>query len=408
MQNFLNNSSELIKWFNLLINERISNDIYLKIDKNFENWIIFSSSKEIHIQILISHNFYKVGYQDDLICKNISLKNPFFDSKYKKLPAPGYSSKSLFTFSENSTSLKCNYDIFGLSFWMMNRLEELFLEEKYKDKHGRFDFKFSHAYKFGYLSRPIVDEWLIFLSQLVKYIFPNCNLKKSEFKISPSHDVDNPRKYSLISKKRILKNCLRTIFINPFEVFYFLFLKNIFFSQRLDPYDNFKWIINISEKYNLKNEFYFMSSSINWRFDTGYKINNPKIIKLIKELKQKGHNIGLHPCYDSDLNDLSLERQLETLKNLLSKNQIKQEKIGLRMHYLRFFHPRTSFKCVASQIAYDSSLGYSSIPGFRCGTCKEFTLFDVLRNKTMNLRERPLILMESSLFSKESFKIILI
>ena len=404
MEDLLKNSFELTKWLNLLINERISEDLKIKIDNNLRNWIIFSSKYEGYIKILICENFYKLGYQKDFIYKNTSLDNPFFDSKGKILPAPGFSSESLFIFFENSKSLKCNYDIFGLAFWMMNRLEELFLEDKYKDKHDRFEYKHSHAYKFGYLSRPIVDEWLIFLSQLVKYIFPNCNLKKLKFKISPSHDVDNPRKYSLISKKRILKNCLSTIFINPFEVFYFLFLKNIFFSQRLDPYDNFKWIISISEKYNLKNEFYFMVSAINWRFDTGYKLNNPEILKLIKELKENGHHIGLHPSYDTDLDNLSLKRQSETLKNLFYKTQINQDKIGLRMHYLRFFHPRTSYQCLESQITYDSSLGYAAMPGFRCGTCREFTLFDAVLNKTMELRERPFILMESSLFSKETFK----
>ena len=404
MEDLLKNSYELTKWLNLLINERISEDINIKIDKNLENWIIFSSEFEGYFEILISENFYKLGYQNDFIYKNISLENPFFDTKDKKLPAPGFSNDSLFNFFQNSKSFKCNYDIFGLAFWMMNRLEELFLEDKYKDKHGRFDFRHSHAYKFGYLSRPIVDEWLIFLSQLIKYVFPNCNLKKSKFKISPTHDVDNPRKYSLISRKRILKNSLRTLFINPFEVFYFLFFRNLFVFKKLDPYDNFKWILNISEKYNLKNEFYFMVSGLNWRFDTGYKINNPKILKLIIELKEKGHNIGLHPSYDTDLDNFSLKQQSETLKNFFSKNQFSQDKIGSRMHYLRFFHPKTSYQCLESQITYDSSLGYAAMPGFRCGTCREFILFDAVQNKTLELKERPLILMESSLFSKETFK----
>ena len=404
MEKFINNNDELIKWLNLLIKERISEDINLTIDNDKKNWIISSEKYKGHVEILICNNFYKLGYQDDFSFRNISLENPFFEAKYKKLPAPGFKYESLLSFFQSTKIFKFNYDILGLCFWMMNRLEELFLEEKYKDKHGRFNFIHSHAYKFGYLSLPIIDQWLIFLSQLIKYIFPNTKLKKSNFKITPSHDVDNPRKYSLISKKRILKNYLRTIFINPFEVFYFLFFRNLSTSQALDPYDNFKWLIDISEKYNLKNEFYFMSSSSNWRFDTGYKINNPEILRLIKLLKQKGHYIGLHPSYNTDLDKCLLKKQSETLSKIFTKNKINQVKFGSRMHYLRFFHPRTSYQCLESQLIYDSSLGYAEMPGFRCGTCKEFTLFDVLKNKVMELRERPLIFMESSIFSEQFFR----
>ena len=90
----------------------------------------------------------------------------------------------------------------------MNRSEEISLESQYYDIHNRFDYRFSHAYKFGYLSRPIIDEWLKFLSQLIKFNYPSTKIKKFKFRISPTHDVDNPRKYSLISKKRIIKKFL--------------------------------------------------------------------------------------------------------------------------------------------------------------------------------------------------------
>ena len=40
--------------------------------------------------------------------------------------------------------------------------------------------------------------------------------------------VDNPMKYSLISKKRIIKNFVVTFFTNPFEIIRFLFNDIVF------------------------------------------------------------------------------------------------------------------------------------------------------------------------------------
>ena len=95
MEKFINNNDELIKWLNLLIKERISEDINLTIDNYKKNWIISSEKYKGHVEILICNNFYKLGYQDDFSFRNISLENPFFEAKYKKLPAPGFKYESL-------------------------------------------------------------------------------------------------------------------------------------------------------------------------------------------------------------------------------------------------------------------------------------------------------------------------
>ena len=45
----------------------------------------------------------------------------------------------------------------------------------------------------------------------------------------------------------------------------------------------------------------------------------------------------------------------------------------------------------------DSTMGYSEVPGFRCGTCYDFPVFNILTRKRLKLREMPLLLMERSL-----------
>ena len=313
------------------------------------------------------------------------------------MPAPGLKKDNLESIYKDNSLLNLNYDFFGFSFWMMNRSEELFLDKKNKDIHNRFKVESSHAFKYNYLSRPIIDEWFLYFTELVRFVYPNITLNKFKFRIIPTHDIDNPRKFSLLSKKRILKNTILYFFYNRKSLFKNLLKFTANFRYE-DPYNTFSWIFGISKKYNLKNDFYFMTDHANWRFDTGYNIRNHEIISLIKEIKKRGHNIGLHPSYNSDNNKKLFLKEALILKTILKELKISQNILGGRMHYLKFNNPNTAINWIDSNYQYDSSLGYSNLPGFRCGTCKEFILFDILNNQILNLTERPLIFMDIALF----------
>ena len=86
---------------------------------------------------------------------------------------------------------------------MLNRLEELCQPSSSLDKHTRFLAVDSHAFKNGYLSRPIVDEWINLLKiSILRYVL-SINLNKTCFSIS-HHDVDNPSAFVLNKPKRFL------------------------------------------------------------------------------------------------------------------------------------------------------------------------------------------------------------
>jgi 16S rRNA C1402 (ribose-2'-O) methylase RsmI len=46
---------------------------------------------------------------------------------------------------------------------------------------------------------------------------------------------------------------------------------------------------------------------------------------------------------------------------------------------------------------WDSSLSYADREGFRCGVCYPYRVFNIITRKKLNLKERPLIVMEGSL-----------
>ena len=387
----LNSFDNVTEWINLLIQERISEKINVSLNYKNKTWLVSYKNHNQFIEMKFFEKLYITGYQEDLPCGFFCLENKVFENLHETLPAPGFNSKSTKSiFTENSLC-KINYDIFGFSFWMLNRLEELYIPNNFLDKHGRFNFKYSHAYKYDYLSRPLVDEWIQFLRLLLKSVYPKIKLKKSKFRILPTHDIDNPRKFSMISKLRVLKNKIKFFLESPNEIF------NLSNKQKsIDPYDSFDWILDISDKYNLKNEFYFMTAQTNWRYDTGYKITNSTLLTLLKKINDRGHLIGLHPSYDSDSIKANIFDQANSLNKIFKIIGVKQNKIGSRMHYLKFSNPKTSYELINAGFNYDSSLGYANFPGFRCGTCKEYNLFDPIKNQILDLRERPLILMESS------------
>ena len=69
------------------------------------------------------------------------------------------------------------------------------------------------------------------------------------------------------------------------------------------------------------------------------------------------------------------------------------------MHYLRWNTPTTLYGWEQAGMAYDSSLGYADLPGFRSGTCFEYPAFDPVQDKTLSLRIRPLIAMECTVMA---------
>lgn len=67
------------------------------------------------------------------------------------------------------------------------------------------------------------------------------------------------------------------------------------------------------------------------------------------------------------------------------------------MHYLRWSHPKTLREWGRAGLSYDSTLGYADRPGFRCGTCYDYPAYDLERDEQLDLRIRPLVVMECTI-----------
>src|SRR5690554_3617036 len=87
-----------------------------------------------------------------------------------RLPAPSETALPNPLIEINENGVVIHYDILGLTYWMLARLEEV--RRKDLDDHQRFPATSSHAFKHDYLERPIVDEWLHILGQVIQRLWP--------------------------------------------------------------------------------------------------------------------------------------------------------------------------------------------------------------------------------------------
>jgi len=300
-----------------------------------------------------------------------------------------------------TNKIKCSIDIIGSIFFMLSRYEEAVLPER--DEHDRFPAAVSVAYRAGFLERPIVNEYVELLWGLMKYLWPNLIRKPRCFRTLLSHDVDAPfddafrslywatrRAFGDIIKRKDLKKTWQN-----FKRWCSVRHSNL----KLDRNNTFDFIALESEKRSLISSFYFLPEGSQEQV-IRYNVSHPIIRDLLVRLDHRGHEIGLHASYDSYLDSRRVKYEANILRKTLCECGIKQKIRGVRQHYLRVRISETLRNLEYAGLVYDSSLGFADKPGFRCGTCWEYPIYDVIKRLPLRLIERPLVVMECTVIAK--------
>lgn len=340
--------------------------------------------------------FYKFG-ESNLNCYewNASKEN-YIGVIESVLKAPSSKELSQPIINLHANGAIINYDILGLTYWMLNRLEEVGRTDL--DNHERFSAKSSHAWKNNYLSRPIVDEWLEILKQVIQQVWPHLKIKKHQFQLNVTHDVDRPARFGFANPVNLTKSILGDV-IKRKDFKSLLLGPYIHFNTKKqlhpkDPFNTFEWIMDVSERYSVKSSFYFICGKTDPTKDADYTLQHPAIQKLLLDIHSRGHAIGLHPSFNCYKNKEALAEEFTNLKETCHHLGIQQSEWGGRMHFLRWKHPETMLYWNECGLSYDSTLGYADYAGFRVGSCHEYTAFDPVNNKVLDLKIKPLIVME--------------
>ncbi len=396
MTRCLEYSKNLTCWFEMILSEHFGHSFKIKfIDNDILSLSLNESSRSITFHadattfMRADSNLAIAEWDADTEEWQSILGSP--------LPAPGATFLPYPLITKTDQGMNIAYDILGLTYWMLSRQEEVGRTDL--DEHGRFPATASHAFKHGYLERPVVDEWLYILGQVIKRVWPFIQLKQHAFSIKVSHDVDSPSLYTFKPWGTIARmmagHLLKRHDVCAFLQAPFVKLASRSLIHPTDPFNTFEWIMDQSDRHGLTSAFYFICGHSD-PLDADYHLEDPRIRNLLRRIHARGHEIGLHPSYGSYQAPGLIRQETDRLHRICAEEGIQQSKWGGRMHYLRWEQPGTMQAWSDAGMSYDSTLGYADRPGFRCGTCFEYPAFNPMTQQILPLRIRPLVMMECS------------
>ena len=320
------------------------------------------------------------------------------------LPAPGVAELPSPLIEQRGGEHVIHYDLLGLTYWMLARVEEIGREDL--DAHGRFPATASHAVRHGYLERPVVDEWLEVLGQVIERQWPGWRRQRREPRTLVSCDVDSPFAYPgrwAALPRRMAGDLLKRGSVG--------LAWNSLRGQveaavgggvsRRDPhYLGTHTILEATEAVGRKAAFYLIAENTDARYDKAPDLGEARMRRLLREIHGRGHGIGIHPSYRTYRYPEAFHRAVGRLREVLAEEGIESEAMGGRQHFLRWETPTTAGLWEAAGLDYDSTLSFADAPGFRCGTCWEYGFFDAVEQRALRLRERPLVVMECSVIAE--------
>lgn len=301
--------------------------------------------------------------------------------------------------TENHISLP--WDLFGSSFFMLSRLEEILLKDE--DIHGRFPASATLAVRAGFERTPVVNVWGEILWKALVTLWPGLKRQERQYELFVSHDVDWPLASQNIGLAKLIRASAGDIFVRKsVTTGVKRLVSNVLpgaLGTRINPANTFDFIMRTSEQHGIASAFYFIPENTAGLIDGTYDLDMPFVRDLLSEISTRGHEIGIHPGYETWRSPERLRSGFQELLRVTHELGINQECWGGRQHFLRWSAQETWRHWAAAGLNYDSTVGYAETVGFRTGACFDYPVFDILARQELNLTERPLVVMEGAIFA---------
>lgn len=296
--------------------------------------------------------------------------------------------------------LRLPLDVTGSAFFLLSRYEED-VAGAARDRHGRFPGAASVAHRAGLALRPLVDEWVEALWWALQQVAPGLQRRPRQARTWVSCDVDAPfsgtglrglrQAASALVNDRSLRGAagalLNTV-ARPLGV------------RRFDAYDCFDWMLDANERAGQRLSCFFLALARPAAVDGHYTLGQPAVAALLRSLVARGHEVGLHGSYRSVDDAVLQARERDALRAAVAAaGGDAAEVLGARQHYLRWRGAHSARQVDALGFRYDSTLDFSDVAGFRCGTCHAYPMFDLAARRPLALLQRPLVLMEVTVAS---------
>lgn len=299
---------------------------------------------------------------------------------------------------EDETGIRLGVDVFGAAFFMLTRYEELVRPQR--DQHARFSLPGSLAAAEDLVDRPIVNEYLELLWAAMASLWPGLRRRPREFSLRPSHDIDcryctgsNVRELGRSAAGDVVRRRDVPLALKRIETY----VRKRAGDPEADLCDSFDGLMDATERRGLRAAFYFLADRPAVQIDGDYALDDPWIGPVLRRIHERGHEVGLHPSYNTYRDPAQTRAELAKLLAVCERLEIRQSCWGGRQHFLRWENPTTWQNWEDAGLAYDSTLGFADRGGFRCGVCFEYPVFNLMTRRRLSLRERPLIAMDTAL-----------
>ncbi len=348
----------------------------------------------------------------NVVCKltsNIELFNNYDGAKlnYSNIKTEGVSikpqsllfEKGIRTFTPNtglvdnmpvlfpvSDSPTLSFDIFAATFYMITRYEEYL--PQLLDKHGRTFATESVAYKNGFLHKPVVDIWSIWLRDIIKEHYPEFMFPERKYCLVPTIDVDIAYAYKCRGFVRTMGATAKAVLSGNWTDSMHRFRTLVL--DKTDPYDTFELMRKWFTKFELQPKFFFLVGKYG-SYDKNISAEHPAMQQLIFDTS-KYADIGIHPSYHSNVRVQELQSEIASISQIINK------KVTIsRQHFLKLRFPETYKQLIDNGITHDYTMGYADLPGFRAGTCTPFHFYDLSTETETDFTINPFQVMDGTL-----------
>ena len=272
-----------------------------------------------------------------------------------------------------------------------------------RDARGRFPATASIALRERFLGLPLADAYVELLWSALAHAWPRLERTAPRHAVALTHDVDDPlaslgRRPAALARQlgadalRRRDGALAAQRVRSWAAL-------ARGEHRHDPYDTFGFLMDVSERHGLASAFYFRAGgATDGPREPPYTLEHPWVRALLRRVHGRGHEVGFHAGFDTHCDAGRTAAEFGRLRRAAEREGIAQEAWGGRQHYLMWENPDTWANWDAAGLDYDTTLGFADHIGFRAGTSHPYRTFDVVRRRPLRLRERPLHVMDGTLF----------
>ncbi len=254
------------------------------------------------------------------------------------------------------------------------------------DRHDRFLAEHS-ILPLELIERPLVDEWLHALKQVLSNHYPELQFKPRTFTWLNTYDIDVAYAFAHRSRFRTVGSIIKKLLNGNFPA-----IKEqirVLQGRETDPFDTYDFQESISRSLADRTIYFFLVGKPT-AFDRNLPASSRGMKALVDRVKTFAE-VGIHPSYYSE------QRRTLLAESAMLRDLTKELVKYSRQHFLRVSLPNTMRWLDQGGIETDYSLGYADCIGFRSGTCTPHRFFDLEAKSVLNLTIVPLHAMDGTL-----------